>query len=92
MLGQLLGVGSLGWEARGFLGTKVAGAEDSFGDGVGWQRLERSRWVCCCHRKMIGQSEASWDYSWWWGQVLHLKRWDQGDSQSFVTCSVHKDS
>ena len=42
VLGQLLGVDSLGWEARGFLGTKVAGAEDFFGDRVRWQRLERS--------------------------------------------------
>ena len=26
------------------------------------------------------------------GQVLHLRRWDQGDSRSFVTRSVLKDS
>ena len=83
MLGQLLGVDSLRWEVRGFLGTKVVRAEGFFDDGVGWPRLERSQWVrhLCC--KTIGQSV---------GQVLHLRRWDQGDSQSFVTCSVHKDS
>ena len=89
-LGQLLGVDSLGQEVKGSLGTKVAGAEDFFGDGVGWQRLKHSRWVHRCRRKTIGQSKAFWDYSWWWGQVLHLKRWDQGDSQSFVTHSIHK--
>ena len=77
---------------KGFLGTKVVRAEGFFGSEVGWQRLEHYQWVRRCHRRMIGRSEASWGYSWWWGQVLHLERWDQGDSQSFVTCSVQKDS
>ena len=67
-LGQLLGVDFPGWEARGFLGTEVVRAEDFFGDRVGWQRLECSQWVCCLCCKMIGQSKASWDYSWWWGR------------------------
>ena len=65
-------------------------AEGFFGNEVRWQRLERSRWVRRCRCKTIGQSEAFWDYSWWWGQALHLKRWDQGDSQSFVTRSIAK--
>ena len=67
VLGQLLGVDSLGWEARGFLGMKVVGAEDFFVDKVGWQRLQHSRWVRRLGHRMIGQSEASWGYSWWWG-------------------------
>ena len=46
----------------------MARVEGFFGDGVGWQRLERSQWVRHLHRRMIGQSEASWDYSWWWGR------------------------
>ena len=88
--GRVLWVDSLGWGAKGFLGTKVAGAEGFFGGKVGWQRLECSQWVRRCRHKMIGRSEASWGYSWWWGQVLHLKRWDQGDSRSFVTRNVQK--
>ena len=77
---------------KGSLGTKVVRAEGFFGGEVGWQRLKRSRWVRCCCRRMIGRSEASWGYSWWWGQVLHLKRWDQGDSRSFVMRSIQTDS
>ena len=91
-LGQLLGVDFLGWRAKGFLGTKVARAEGFFVNEVGWQRLKHSRWVRHCHRRTIGRSEASWGYSWWWGQVLYLKRWDQGDSRSFVMHSIQKDS
>ena len=40
--GQLLGVDFPGWEAKGFLGTKVVRAEGFVDDGVRWQRLERS--------------------------------------------------
>ena len=93
VLGQLLEVDSLGWEAKGFLGTKVVRAEDFFVDKVGWQRLKCFRWVHRLGRRMIGQSGASWGYLWWWGWVLHLRRWDQGDSQSFVMrvmCSIQK--
>ena len=72
------------------LGVRVVWGEGSPVIKVEWQMLRYFLWVhhLCC--RMIGQSVASWGYSWWWGQVLHLRRWDQGDSQSFVTCSIHK--
>ena len=68
---------------------RVARVGGFFGDEVRWQRLECSQWVrrLCCRPKqgLLGLLVVV-------GQVLHLKRWDQGDSQSFVTCSIHKDS
>ena len=42
----------------------MARVEGFFGNGVRWQRLEHSQWVHCLRRRMIGQNEASWDYSW----------------------------
>ena len=46
----------------------MARAEGFFVDEVWWQRLRRSQWVRRCRRRTIGQSEACWGYSWWWGR------------------------
>ena len=44
-------------------------------------------------RTVLASVEGSDDYMVkQWGWVLHLERWDQGDSRSFVTRSVQKDS
>ena len=42
----------------------MARVEGFFGDRVRWQRLEHSQWVRRLRHRMIGQNEASWDYSW----------------------------